>query len=1257
MRPITFPAELPVSQRRSEIADAIRAHQVVIIAGETGSGKTTQLPKICLDIGRGVAGTIGHTQPRRLAARTVADRIATELASPLGETVGFKIRFTDRSGDSTQIKIMTDGILLAEVQRDRMLRAYDTLIIDEAHERSLNVDFLLGYLKQLLPRRPDLKLIITSATIDTERFAQHFDGAPVVEVSGRTYPVEVRYRPVNDPDSSGSGAGDNTEDERDQTQAIVDAVDELRREGPGDVLVFLSGEREIRDTAEALRGHVPADTEILPLYARLSSADQHRVFASHPGRRVVLATNVAETSLTVPGIRYVIDPGTARISRYSHRLKVQRLPIEKVSQASANQRKGRCGRLSDGICIRLYTEEDFLARPEFTDPEILRTNLASVILSMTALGLGDIAAFPFVEPPDHRQVRDGVALLEELGALDTTAPDTARRLTKVGKSLARLPVDPRLARMVLEADRNGCVEAVLVIAAALSIQDPRERPIDKQQAADASHRRFADDRSDFLSYWRLWSYLQDQQKELSSSAFRRMCRSEFLHYLRVREWQELHSQLRTVARSLGIKTTQRAAGEETDLDALLVPLHTSLLAGLLSHIGLWDPDKREYAGARGARFVPWPGSALFKKPPTWVMAGELVETSRLWGRDLGRIDPEWVEPLAAHLLKRSYSEPHWSSKQGAVIANEKVTLYGVPIVASRPITYGRIDPELSRELFIRHALVQGEWRTHHKFFHANRELLEQVEELEHRARRRDILVDDETLFEFYDERVPAEVVSARHFDSWWKNTRRTAPDLLDFERAMLMREDANAISDHDFPDHWLTGDSATGDLELALSYQFEPGTAADGVSVHIPLPVLNRMTPQGFDWQVPGLRLDLVTALLRSLPKTLRRNFVPAPDHARAVLDALSRTDGPLAQPMTDAMARELRARTGVIVPPDAWDLDRVPDHLRVTFVVEDESGAAVAQGKDLEVVKQELRPQVAQTVSRAAASLERAGLRDWSFGVLPDTFTATSASHEVQGYPALVDEGASVAVRVLDTRAAADRATWLGTRRLLLLTVSSPLVPVVKRLDNPTKLALAHNPHGSVPALLDDCVSAALDDLMAAYGGPPRDAAGFARLRDAVRASVQDTLFDVVRAVAAVLTQSRDVQNRVSASTTPALLPSLVDVGSQLSGLVYAGFVTATGRARLVDVGRYLRAVERRLDALVGRPDRDRSLMSQVHLVEQEYDRWRASLPPARRDDPSVRDVRWMIEELRVSLFAQTVGTPAPVSEKRIRRAMAEAE
>ncbi|HEX6919343.1 MAG TPA: ATP-dependent RNA helicase HrpA, partial [Actinomycetes bacterium] len=1086
---VTYPAQLPVSQRKDDIAAAIRDHQVVIVAGETGSGKTTQLPKICLELGRGVRGLVGHTQPRRLAARAVADRIAEELGTPLGETVGFKVRFTDRSSDDTLVKLMTDGILLAEIQHDRLLTAYDTIIIDEAHERSLNVDFLLGYLKALLPRRPDLKVVITSATIDPERFSRHFDGAPVVEVSGRTYPVEVRYRPVVDPDDP------EADPDRDQVQAILDAVDELCAEDSGgdsnDILVFLSGEREIRDTAEALRRHLAGaarsstrarldGVEVVPLYARLSAAEQHRVFAPHPGRRIVLATNVAETSLTVPGIRYVVDPGTARISRYSHRLKVQRLPIESVSQASANQRKGRCGRLAEGVCIRLYSEEDFLARPEFTDPEILRTNLASVVLQMTALGLGDIAAFPFVEPPDRRNVRDGVQLLEELGALDPTVTDPAKRLTPLGRRLAQLPVDPRLGRMVLEADRNGCVHEVIVIAAALSIQDPRERPAEHQQAADERHRRFADDRSDFLAYLNLWTYLREQQTALSSSAFRRLCKAEFLHYLRVREWQDLVGQLRQVARSLGITASDSTA---RDVDAVAQQVHVSLLSGLLSHIGLWDPDKREYVGARGARFAPWPGSGLFKKPPRWVMAGELVETSRLWGRDLARIDPDWVEPLATHLVKRTYSEPHWSAKQGAVMAYEKVTLYGVPVVASRRVSYGRIDPELSRELFIRHALVQGEWRTHHRFFHANRALLEEVEELEHRARRRDILVGDEDLFEFYDRRVPADVVSARHFDAWWKRARRDQPDLLDFERSMLVRDEADAVRAADYPDTW-----TQDDLCLRLTYQFEPGADADGVTVHVPVQVLNRLRPDGFDWQVPGLRLDLVTAWIKSLPKALRRSLVPAPDTARTLLGHVTPYAG--REPLLDAMGRELLRTTGVTVPHDAWDVTRVPDHLRVTFRVEDAEGALVGEGKDLDELRRRLAPATQEVVSRAAADVERVGLTGWTIGHLPKTFETERDGQEVRGFPALVDEGDSVAVRVLGTEAEQRRAMWAGTRRLLLLTLPSPLKGVVGRLDNATKLALGHNPNGSVPALLADCVTCAADDLMARHGGPAWDEA-----------------------------------------------------------------------------------------------------------------------------------------------------------------------
>ena len=1235
--PISYP-DLPVAARRDDIAAAIRDHQVVVVAGETGSGKTTQLPKICLELGRGQAGLIGHTQPRRIAARTVAERIAEELAVPLGGLVGYSVRFTDKAGPDTAVRLMTDGILLAEIQRDRDLRRYDTIIIDEAHERSLNIDFLLGYLKQLLPRRPDLKLVVTSATIDTARFAAHFDDAPVVEVTGRTFPVEVRYRPLADPDRP-------DDDEKDQVQGVLDAVDELCAEGPGDVLVFLSGEREIRDTADGLRAHLAhrrEQVDVLPLYARLSAAEQHAVFAAHAVRRVVLATNVAETSLTVPGIRYVVDAGTARVSRYSHRLKVQRLPIERVSRASANQRAGRCGRTSDGICVRLYTEADYDERPEFTEPEILRTNLASVILAMTALGLGDIAAFPFVEPPDHRQVKDGVALLEELGALDTTATGPVRRLTPLGKKLARLPVDPRLARMVLAADANGCLPDVLVITAAMSIQDPRERPAEHQQAADEKHRRFADDRSDFLAYRNLWLYLRQQQKDLSGSAFRRLCRQEFLHYLRIREWQDLVGQLRQVCRQIGLD----ARGELSQAGDDPRPVHESLLPGLLSHVGLWDPEKREYGGARGARFAPWPGSALFKKPPRWVMAGELVETSRLWGRDLGRVEPEWVEPLAEHLVKRSWSEPHWSATSGAAMAYEKVLLYGVPLVAQRRVAYGRIDPVVSRDLFIRHALVQGEWRTHHEFFHHNRELLDDVEDLEHRARRRDILVDDETLVEFYDQRLPADVVSARHFDAWWKKARRSQPDLLTFDPAMLVRDDADRVSAADYPDVWVHDD-----LRLPLTYQFEPGTAADGVTVHVPVAVLNRLGDARFDWQVPGLRHDLATALVRALPKQLRKAFVPAPDSA---LSALARI-GPVVrdEPFTDALGRELRHATGVEVRHDEWDLDKVPDHLRVTVRVERDDGTVAAEGKDLEALRRELAPAVRATVSRAAADVERAGLTSWSFGELPATFAGALAGRTVEGFPALVDEGPTVALRVLGSAAEARAATRSGVRRLLALTVPSPVKGVVGRLDNTSKLALGDNPYGAVPALLDDCVTAALDLLLERHGGPPADEAGFTVLRDAVRADLPDTTYDVVRTVARVLAAAGEVTRRASGSTAPAALPSVLDVRAHVARLVRPGFVSATGAARLDDLARYLTADLRRLDLLASAPGRDRERLGRVEAVEAEHARWLAGLRPERRSEPAVRDVAWMLEELRVSVFAQQLGTPYSVSEKRIYRAM----
>ncbi|CAM05376.1 ATP-dependent helicase HrpA [Saccharopolyspora erythraea NRRL 2338] len=1240
---IRYPQELPVSRRREDLLAAIRDNQVVIVAGETGSGKTTQIPKMCLELGRGVQGMIGHTQPRRLAARTVAERVAEELGTELGEAIGYQVRFTDRAGSNTLVKLMTDGILLAEIQQDRLLRRYDTLIIDEAHERSLNIDFILGYLKQLLPRRPDLKVIITSATIDPERFSRHFDDAPVVEVSGRTYPVEVRYRPLVD------DSADEEDVERDQVQAICDAVDELGAEGPGDVLVFLSGEREIRDTAEALQQQNLRNTEILPLYARLSAAEQHRVFQPHAGRRIVLATNVAETSLTVPGIKYVIDPGTARISRYSFRTKVQRLPIEPVSQASANQRKGRCGRVSEGICIRLYSEQDFESRPEFTDPEILRTNLASVILQMTSLGLGDIASFPFIEPPDRRQVTDGVNLLHELGAIDPAQKDVHKRLTSTGRKLAQLPVDPRLARMVLEAERNGCVRETLVIAAALSIQDPRERPADKQQAAGEKHARFADKESDFLSYLNLWQYLREQQRELSGNQFRKLCKAEFLNYLRVREWQDLYAQLRQMTKSMGITPNSHPADP--------AHIHQSLLAGLLSHIGLKDTDKKqgpqnrgggnEYLGARNAKFAVFPGSALFKKPPRWVMAAELVETSRLWARIAARVEPEWIEKLAQHLVKRSYSEPHWEKDRAAVMAYEKVTLYGVPLVAGRKVQYGRIEPELSRELFIRHALVEGDWNTRHEFFHANRALLEEVEDLEERARRRDILVDDQTLFDFYDQRVGAEVVSGAHFDSWWKKTRREQPDLLNFEKSMLINQESAAVSDRDYPDAWQQGGH-----RLPLSYQFEPGADADGVTVHIPLQVLNQIDPDGFDRQIPGMREELVTALIKSLPKQLRRNFVPVPDHARAAL-ARMEPGGDL----LESLEQELRRMTGVTVPRESWDFDRIPDHLRMTFRVVDGKGRKLAESKDLGALKQRLKPKVRAEISKAADEVEKSGLREWDFGELPRTFQTQRSGHAVKAYPALVDEGESVAVRIFDTEEEQREAHWRGTRRLLLLNLPSPLKSIQRGMGGATRLVFGASPHGDVAGVLDDCLKCAVDKLIADHGGPVWDQASFATLLGRVGSQLGSATADTVSKVERVLTARQQVDALLADRTRRLPAESMADITDQLSGLLHPGFVTGTGWTRLLDVVRYLKAVEQRVDKLQFHPQRDQDWMYQVFEVQDRYRDMLDAVPAGRPVPEELRQVGWMIEELRVSLFAQTLGTPHPVSLKRVHRAMDKAQ
>ncbi|RNL79116.1 ATP-dependent RNA helicase HrpA [Nocardioides marmorisolisilvae] len=1251
---IQFPAELPVSARREDIAEAIRDHQVVIVAGETGSGKTTQLPKICLELGRGTDGKlVGHTQPRRIAARSVAERIAEELGTELGDVIGYQVRFTDKTSAAGRVKVMTDGILLAELQHDKELRRYDTLIIDEAHERSLNIDFILGYLKRLLPRRPDLKVVITSATIDVERFAEHFavggKPAPIIEVSGRTYPVEVRYRPLvalRDGSSLASSGTEERDDEgevlvRDQTEAIVAAVEELYAEIDGDILVFLPGEREIRDTADALkrRAEGPRGFDIVPLFSRLSAAEQHRVFEQHSRRRVVLATNVAETSLTVPGIVAVIDTGVARISRYSVRTKVQRLPIEPISQASANQRSGRCGRVEAGIAVRLYSEDDFAARPEFTEPEILRTTLASVILQMTALGLGEVGRFPFVEPPDQRAVRSGTDQLLELGAISTGSIGKGRKLTGIGRRLARLPIDPQLGRMLLEADRLGCLREVVVIAAALSIQDPRERPAEQQTRADEMHARFADPSSDFLAWLNLWDHLRSNQKELGSSAFRRMCRNEHLNYLRVREWQDFESQLRQVARQVGLKGARERTGARADADLV----HQALLSGLLSHIGQRDQSRRDYLGARGTRFSIFPGSGLFKKQPDFVVAAELVETSKLWGRQCAAVDPLWVERAAQHLVKRTWSEPHWSRKRAAVLAYERVTLYGVPLVADRLANFGAQDPPVARELFIRHALVQGEWHTRHRFFATNRELLEQAEELEHRARRRDLVVDEHTLFDFYDRVVPEGIVSGAHFDAWWKQERRQRPDLLDLDPAMLVHDAASQIAPGDFPDSWREGSQ-----EFALDYHFEPGAEADGVRVDVPLATLNHLGPQAFSWHVPGLREELVVALLRSLPKQLRVNFVPAPNVARAFLAAVP----PGEESLLEALTRYLRASTGVAVPPEAWDQGKVPEHLKPTFRILDESGAVLGEGKDLEALKKPLRPSYEAAVAGAAeeSGLAATGQRTWTFGAVEQSFVQVRAGHEVRGFPGLVDEGTSVGLRVFassDEQLAQHR---LAIRRLLALNTGEP--DLGEGLDNATKLVLAGSSYPNVKALLADCVLAALGDL----AEPVWDEAAFDALLVRVRAELPARAVAIRDQVVRVLRDAMTVDRLLAGRVELAVLPSMNDMRAHLGRLTAPGFVARAGGARLNDYPRYLAALTERHRRLAESSNRDLELMGRIADFQAGYEQRLAALPAERPPGENLARLGWLVEEYRVSLWAQHLGTSEPVSDQRLRALMNQA-
>ncbi len=1308
---ITFPEELPVSQMREEISEAIRTHQVVIVAGETGSGKTTQLPKIALALGR---ERIAHTQPRRIAARTIAERVAEELGSELGGLVGYQVRFTDQVSAETRVRLMTDGILLNAIHRDRELSAYDTIIIDEAHERSLNIDFLLGYLQTLLPRRPDLKVIITSATIDPESFAKHFadaktgEPAPVIEVSGRTYPVEVRYRPlveqIEKPDAK-TGAPKVTTIERDLFEGIGDAVDELAKEAPGDVLVFLSGEAEIRDATDALQGRLrssarSARTEILPLYGRLSSAEQHRVFERRTGgaRRIVLATNVAETSLTVPGIRYVIDAGTARISRYSARSKVQRLPIEAVSQASANQRSGRSGRTSPGIAIRLYSEEDFASRPEFTEPEIRRTGLASVILQMLALGLGDIARFPFLTPPDQRGIADGLGLLAELGAVEA-APAKGRnrgrggqrggergashRITRIGRELSRLPIEPRFARMVVEARAHDVVPEVLAIVAGLTVQDVRERPQAERGRADELHGRFSDPQGDLATLLNLWNYLQEQQRELSSSAFRRLCKAEYLNFLRVREWMDLYRQLARIAKAPRDGADRGATGGSGEA------IHRSVLAGLLSQLGVRDDRQdraapargrsaagatrrkpaQEYLGSRGARFVLYPGSVLAKKPPEVVMSVELVETSRLFARSNAVVDPAWAEELAGPLAKRQISEPRWEKNQGAAVAYERVTLYGVPIVDRRRVQLARYDQEHARELFIRHALVDGEWDSPQAFDRANRQLRRELEQLEERTRRRDIVGDDEAIFEFYDARIPADVVSTRSFEGWWKQKRATDPQFLHLRREDLVEDDADSVDEQEFPRQW-----SHGDQTLRLKYRFDPTAEDDGVTVNVPLPLLPRLDGSDFEKLVPGLRHELVTALIKTLPKAIRKHVVPAADWARTLLATVGpQLDAPVAPgstppALTQLLATEIRRRTSVPVAPADFDPDRLPAHLTPTFRVVDGRGRTVGTGKNLAELQTAHRERATEGVAKVAAAalpksdLERTGATSWTFGDLPQHVDSTYAKGRgsagagvVRAYPAILDRRTAVDLVLVADQGEQERISRRGIRRLLVLSSPSPASYVRDHLSNQEKLLLGAGPYRTLDQAIADVSLAVADRVIRRHAadGLIWRGAEFEALADDYARSLIDEIYGAISLTARVLDGARLARKAIDSAKSMQVLGQVADAARQVDGLVFEGFVSRTGLAQLERVPVYLEAVQMRMRALTEQPGRDRAWQNEIDRAAALYTEAGGVVPlPVDAPKRLVR-ARWLIEELRVSLFAQQLRTAEPVSLQRIQKAL----
>ncbi|MCP4961499.1 MAG: ATP-dependent RNA helicase HrpA [Actinomycetia bacterium] len=1228
---IDYP-DLPITERREDLLDAISSNQVVVVAGETGSGKSTQLPKFCLELGRGRPDRngrprrIAHTQPRRIAARSVAQRVATELGEELGETVGFVVRFDDRIGDDTRIKVMTDGILLNEIQRDPRLRAYDTVIVDEAHERSLNIDFLLGHLRRLIDQRPDLLVIITSATIDTERFSAHFADAPIVEVSGRNYPVEIRYRPYGEPGEQGQAV--------DQPSAVCEAVTELYTEGEGDILVFFSGERDIRDAAEVLEALELSNTEIVPLFARLSLAEQQKVFAAHKQRRIVLATNVAETSLTVPGIRYVVDTGFARISRFNRRTKVQRLPIEAISQASADQRSGRCGRLGPGITIRLYDEEDYDGRPEFTEPEIQRTNLAAVIIRMLDAKLGDIADFPFVDPPDTRSIRDGLALLEELDAVEDG------ELTGLGRRIARLPVDPRIARMVLAGFDQNCAAEILVIAAALSVQDPRERPAEKEQLAGQSHARFRVAGSDLLGWLELWRHIREERSKGSSSRFRRLCRSEFLNYPRIREWQEVHGQLRRAMRQIGLDTPD--LGDALD-QAHPDNIHKALLTGVLSLIGQKDPETRDFRGARGSRFSVSPGSVLFKNTPSWVMASALVETTRVWAHSAARIDPRWLLEVGDHMVRRSYGDPYWDAERGSASALERATLFGLTIHDNQPVQLGSVDPDLAREMFIQHTLVGGEWHQRHHFVARNHERIREVLDLEARSRRGDLLAGDEDLVDWFSRRIPEHITSVAHFDAWWRRRRKKSPDLLDLDVDVLVDADDDLDQD-EFPTVW-----HHGDLDLPIEYVFAPGHLDDGATVVIDEAVLALLDPADFEWHVPGRRHEIVTLLVRSLPKEWRRRFVPVPDTVDGLLGELQPEPG---LRLVDALRDALSRRAGEPVPADLLLMDAIPQQLRIRFRVVDGRGDELAAGLELGSLKEELSGRFRRRLERRRHPIECSGSTGWNFGDLPRTVEVGESDRTATAHPTLFDEGDSVGVRLVATAGEQIEATWAGVRRLLRMRLRTPARSVRHLFTNELKLGLAVGPHGSTDVWFDDCVTCALDHMIARHGLPWSEAA-YVDLASQVDDEATETIETVVMASAHILGANRTLLARLAdLAPNDTFTSTVADAAAHLDRLVYDGFLTSVGLDRLRDIERYLDAIGVRLDRVRNDVARDQRSLVTCRRLERRWSEIVASVDTT----PAMEDIGWMLQEFRVAQFAQTVGARGPISEKRINKALDDA-